>query len=199
MIEKENSEYFDNLLKRIDDLGSIKSVINNEQTLNQIIAYNGDRHLICALFDRVNQGLKDGVISKEDLTLFRNGTLINSIINLKETTEQYGEREPFVGERLDKINYISRIDDEQTQAVSYTHPKIIDALCGESNDYDPKELVWFASCGTFGGILPYSVKSAIISSVLKRGNIEVAQQLLGQSTYGVKTYDELNNTDTKKL
>lgn len=198
MIVKETSENFNDLLRKIDELGPIKSVVNNENLLNQIIAYGGDRHLICALFARVNEGLKDMVISEEDLTLFRNGTLINSIINLKETTEQYGGREPFAAERLDKINYISTIDDDQTKAVSYTHPKIIDALCLHSDDYDPRDLTWFITSGTFDN-LSDPVKLTIISSVLGRGDIEVAKSLLNRSKSNLKTYEELNNINSKTL
>lgn len=198
MIITERKEHYDDLLKRIDDLGPLKDVINSEQKINSIIAYNGDRHLICALFDRVNEGLKNGLISEEDLTLFRNGTLINSIINLKETTAQYGGREPFAAERLDKINYISLIDDNQTKAVSYTHPKIIDALCLHSDDYDPRDLVWLITSGTFDD-LSAPVKLTIISTILERDEVDLAKSLLNRSKSNLKTYEELNNTNPKAL
>lgn len=192
----ETKEPYGELLSKIDSIGTIKQVVNSPDMINQIISYNGDRHLLCALFDRINLGIKSGEISEEDLNYLRSGKMMDAIVNLDKTVQQYASRQSFRAERLDKINYVSLLEDPQTLAVSYTHPMIIDALC-EQATYDkmPDELTWFQSCGTFGS-LPKTVQAAIVSSVLTRGNLEIAQKLLKDITSGLQTYEMKNQAKT---
>jgi len=176
------------LEQNLEKLGSIKDIMNNEYFLYAIIAYHGDSRLLYALFNKVNEGLKNGVLTNEDLEFFRSGKLINAIVNLNETTEIYGNRKPFTSERLEKINYISLIQDEETLSVSYTHPRIIDAICGDTH-YDNKyyELIYFIECGIYDK-LPKETQKIIVSKVLKKGNIEEARKLSQNLDKNIKTY-----------
>jgi len=190
MIKKEP---YDELLKKIDSLGPINQIVTNPDTLNRIIAYEGDRHLLCALFDRINEAKQEGLLIDSDLDYLRSGQLMDKIINLDIIAAQYAKRQLDPSERLDKINYVSLINDEQVLAASYTHPAIIDALCGEAHyDKNPHDLVWFKSCGTFANLSP-AVKSTIVAAVLEKGNIDVAKELLTQTTVGLKSYIEAND------
>lgn len=190
-------EDFYKLEKKLEQIGTTKEILRNEYFLNAIIAYNGEHPLICALFKKVNEGIKDGTLTDEDLEFFRSGKLIDTIINLKETAKVYGKRNTHPTERADKINYISLIEDIETLSVSYTHPEIIDALCGNRH-YDPnfRDLTYFVEYGSYNN-LPKEVQMAIISEVSKRGNIEVVQLLLQSAIGNIKKYPT-NNQNYKK-
>lgn len=184
----EDYTILENNLKK---LGPIEDIIKNEYYLYSIIAYNGDHRILNALFRQVNQGIKEKKIKDEDLDFFRSGKLINAIVNLRETTEIYGQRRPFTAERLFKLEHISTIKDLDTLIVSYTHPSIINALCDKGNFDDRTELTYFLRSGTYNK-LPKEVQMAIISEVLKNGNIEVAQNLIESSIDLNKTYKTKN-------
>lgn len=185
MNENVRENYYD-MQKRIKALGNIKNVVNNPEMLMNIIGYSGDRHYLCAFIDEVNKALEEKTLKEEDLSLFRNGFFVDKIINLKDTVEATFPRELQTAERLDKINYMSLLEDEKSLAVSYTHPEIIAALCGENTD---KDLTWWLGSGTFAS-LPGDVQMVIIGEVLKRGNIEVAQKLIKDATYNLEPYKE---------
>lgn len=192
-----NDEYFQRLENKLDQIGTTREILRNEYLLNAIIAYNSEHPLVYALFKKVNEGIKDGTLIDEDLEFFRNGSLIDAIINLKETTKLYGKRKTRPAERADKINAISLIEDTKTLAVSFTHPEIIDALCGKRNyDPDSSDLTYFIKCGSYNN-LPKEVQMAITSEVLKRGNTEVAQLLLEVAIGNIKKYQS-NNQKYKK-
>ena len=182
----DRKEHYDNLLAKIRNLGDIRDVLRNETRLKQIIAYPGDRHLLCAFTDIVNEAIEKGDVSKYDLELLRSGKLMDMIVNLEQTINEVNPREIYTAELLDKINYVSLIQDPQTLAASYTHPTIIDALCGKA-DYvkKPSELVWWRDCGTFIS-LPSKVQSLITFKVLQNGNLEAAKDLLGAASFGLE-------------
>ena len=157
-----------------------------------LIARNSDHCLLNELFNQVNKGIKDKTITEDDLTFFRSGKLIDAIINLYETTEVYGKRKPYPAERLFKLICISTIKDLDTLIVSYTHPSIINSICNKGNFDDKTELTHFLKDDTYNK-LPEKVQMAIIAEVLKKGNIEVAQNLLEISVPLSKTYKTKNN------
>ena len=172
---------------KIKKLGPIKKLVNDFDAIRRIIAYDGDRHYLCAFIDEINEALESKVITGEDLHYFRSGEFADAIVHLKETINEVNPHELQTAERLDKINYISLLEDAQSLAVSYTHPEIIDALCGESMDPSASDLVWWSNSGTFSS-LPGNVQIIIVNEVLKRGNLEAAQKLTSQSTYGLSPY-----------
>ena len=185
---KENlRENYYTMQAKIKSLGPIKNVVNNPDVIRNIIAYDGDRHYLCAFIDEINEALEDKKINGEDLHYFRSGEFADAIVHLKETINEVNPHEMQTAERLDKINYMSLLEDANSLAVSYTHPEIIDALCGESVDPSASDLVWWSNSGTFSS-LPSKVQMVIVNEVLKRGNLEVAQKLVTQSTYGLSPY-----------
>lgn len=195
----ETKENYYNLLDKINALGPIEEIVNDENIINQIISYNGDRHLIYAFFDKVNMALQKKQLNPESLTYFRSGKLMDSIINLEETLEKCGStRKPYTAEKLDKINYISLIDDKETLAISYTHPKILDAICRNSNSSNTSDLTWWYKCGTFTG-LPYEVQAAIGLTLLKtRGNDELVKSMLENASRELPSYEEKNKVNSMK-
>ncbi len=178
--------YFD-LEAKIRALGPIKDIVNNPDAIRSIIAYDGDRHYLCAFIDAINAGLKNGTLTEDDLYYFRNGEFVDSIVHLKETIAEVNPHEMQTAERLDKINYMSLLHDDKTLAVSYTHPEIIAALCDESMGSSADDLVWWSRSGTFTS-LPGNVQMLIVNEVLKKGNLDVAQELVARSTHGLSPY-----------
>ena len=187
----EQKEQYDALLQRIRNLGPITDVLRSPIMIKQIIAYSGDRHLLCAFFDIVNAELEKGRLTDDDMEFFRSGDLMDAIVNLDKTIA--GARDIFPAEILDKINYVSLIKDPKTLAVSYTHPVIIDALCGkrDTTTYESarytKDLVWWSKCGTFDTMNP-EVKLVIVSELLKNGGASKAQELLEKNHGGLQSY-----------
>ncbi len=184
----ENKENYNELREQIRKLGPINEIITNEELIEQIIAYDGDRHLLCALFDEINLGIENNEIFDHDLEpVFRSGKIMDSIINLEETIQKHSLRRKFTSERLDKINYVSLIKDPETLATCYTHPAIIDALCSISQDSNPKDLIWWKTAGTLNS-LPNNVQNLIIHQVLDRGAVFEAQNLLELTCDGLTPY-----------
>jgi len=181
--------YYD-LVGKIKSIGPIKDIVKNETMLKNIISYGGDRHLLCALFDEINLGIESGTIQDEDLQYFRSGKIMDYIVNLEQTIYETKPRQTFPAERLDKVNYVSLIKDDQTLAACYTHPEIINALCGNGH----RDLVWWKDCGTYS-TLPANVKMVIVSDVFKKGNMVVTQELMEMGTYRLQTYEQKNSKD----
>ena len=176
---------------KLSKLGTAREIIKNEYMMYALVAYNEEHRLLETLFKKVNQGIKDKTIKEEDLDFFRSGKLIDAIVHIDETARNYGNRKPFKSERLIKLENIKIIEDLNTLITSYTHPSIINALCGKGGFYDRIELTYFIEDGTYNK-LPEAVKMAIISEVLKTNNIEVAQSLLNLSIGENKTYKTKN-------
>lgn len=176
----ENKMSWQEQVNMIRNLGPINEVIRDADKIKAILAFNGDRHLICALFEAVTDGLERGQISDDDMRFFRSGELMDWIVNLGDTVNQFGPRELFSAERLDKINYVSMVRDSETLAACYTHPVLIDAICGlGEQNYDTRDLLWWTNCGTLNSF-PSDVKVVIAAEVLKKGGTQFAQSLLGE-------------------
>ena len=184
---KEN--YF-NLEAKIRALGPIKEIVNNPDAIRGIIAYDGDRHYLQAFLETVNKAIKERILTEEDLHFFRNGEFMDAIVHLDETIAAVNPHEMQTAERLDKINYVSVFMDSKTLSVSYTHPEIIAALCGESKDSKPSDLTWWATCGTFGN-LPNETQQTIEMEIFKRGNMEVLAKLMNEGKGNNKSYSEV--------
>ena len=189
MKETIKESYFD-LETKIRALGPIKEIVNNPDAIRSIIAYDGDRHYLCVFIDAINEGLNNGTLGEEDLHYFRSGEFMDAIVHLDETIETVNPHEMQTAERLDKINYVSVFKDAKTLSVSYTHPEIIAALCGESKDSKPSDLTWWATCGTFGN-LPNETQQTIEMEIFKRDNMEVLAKLMSEGKGNNKSYSEV--------
>ena len=69
----EIKQAYPDLLGMIDKMGPIENIVANPNLINEVIAYDTDRHLLCALFDRINEALEAGRIVPEQLSFFRTG------------------------------------------------------------------------------------------------------------------------------
>ena len=180
----EEKQPYDKLLSFIDSIGPIDKIANNPEIIKTILALNIDRHILCALIDRINDALSSGIVLPEELTYFRSGKIMDDIVHLDRTVEEYsrGKRNQlFTSEILDKINYISLLHDDMALAACYTHPEIIDALCGK-NVKNKSELTWWSTCGTFT-TMPAKVQNRIIASVMEQGDIETAKKLINETCH----------------
>ena len=191
---------YDKLLEIIDRLGPIESVVNNPIILRMIVGHSADRHLLCALFDRVNLAYSSGRITANDLSYFRSGNLMDDVINLPKTIKAYGDdpnRPIYPGEILDKVNYVSLLEDEASLAACYTHPSIISALADEDVPHK-RDLTFWANGGVYTN-LPSKVQILIAYAVLNLGNVERAKDLLKKSSLGLDFYPHENYNTNKVM
>ena len=180
----ENKKSYQELEAFINSLGDIRNVANNVDIIRAILTSNMDRHLICALIDKINAAVEAKQLSYDELPYFRSGQLADDIIKLRELIPIYGNvpsRGLFPSEILDKLNYMSIISDPQTLSANYTHPTIIGALAGK--EMNPgHELTWWSTCGTFSTMDP-KVQQRIILSVMQEGDFETAQKLCSEACF----------------
>ena len=113
MKENKKENYFV-MQTKIKALGPIKEVVNNPDMIKAIIAYDGDRHYLCAFIDSVNAALKDGTITEEDLHYFQSGKFMDAIVHLNQTIAEVDPHELQTAERLDKVNYVSLLEDPKS-------------------------------------------------------------------------------------
>lgn len=196
---EQEENYFD-LIYKIESFGLIEKTVNDENIINQIIAYDRRGRLLCTLFDKVNIAIYKKQLSPESLTYFRSGKLMDSIINLEETLEKCGStRTPTEDERGLKIACVSRIEDDETLVVSYTHPKILDALCSDES-YKQQDLTnWYNEYGIFTCILSLRVQASIGLALLKtRGNDKLVKSMLENASKELPSYEEKNKVNSMK-
>ena len=195
----ETREHYQDLLKRIDGIGPIEEVAKNPDRIRQVLSADTDRHLFCALIDRINDAVEAKRLSYEELPYLRQGLLMDDIVKLKDLIPLYGDdpkRLLYSSEILDKVNYVSLLKDPQILAANYTHPAIINALTGKVPN---SELVWWSNCGTFT-TLPPEVQERIVLSVMQAGDIELAQTLLASATHRLKPSTvKMEKEDSKTL
>ena len=196
---EEIKQPYDKLLNFIDRIGPIEKIANNSEIIKIIMSYDTDRHLLCAFFDRINEALESGKLLPEVLTYFRTGEIMDDIIHLEEIIKKYGHdktRNLYNSEILDKINYVSLIKDEQSLSACYTHPDIIDAICGKMVK-NVNQLRWWTTSGTFT-TLPPKVQMRIITSVLEAGGIEESKKMLIDASYKMPT-SQVNKENNKSF
>ena len=180
----EQKQSYEKLLSFIDSIGPIEKIAINPEIVKTILILNTDRHILCALIDRINDALKNGKILPEELVYFRSGEIMDDIIHLDRTIKNYAHgrrKELFTSEILDKINYISLLHDEKSLSACYTHPEIIDALCGKDVQ-NKSDLTWWSTCGTFT-TMPSKVQNRIIASVMEQGDFDTAKKLIMDTCY----------------
>lgn len=174
----ETRQNYETLLNMIDRMGNIEDVATNPEMIKTVLGYDTDRHLFCALIDRINEAVEAKKMTYEEIPYFQNGRLMDDIVNLKRTIQEYGNhpsREVYTSEILDKVNYVGLIQDPKTLAACYTHPEIIAALSGEGVK-NTRDLKWWSTCGTYDS-LPAEVKQSIIFALMKNGAYEEAAKL----------------------
>lgn len=171
-MEEKRMDYYSQL-DIIDGLGDLRSVINNEEVMLNLLCSCYDRHIMGALFDKINSALEKGELVPEDLVLFRTGWLAEQIVNLKSNVQKKG-RNLFRFEIGDKLNYISEIKDVPTLTASYTNPMLIEAAgqYGLNNEIN----YWIGS-GTFYN-LPMETSLSVCDALIKAGYVEKSSDLL---------------------
>ena len=182
----ENKKPYQELEKFINRFGNIKNIAKNPNIIRTILTSDMDRHVMCALIDKINEAVKAGKLSYDELPYFRNGLLADDIVNLDKLISVYNNsRELFPSEILDKLNYMSLIEDEKSLAANYTHPATINALCGKAKQ-NSRDLTWWSTCGTFTTMSPV-VQQRIILSVMEQGDYETAQKMCEAACYRMPT------------
>ena len=181
---EEIRQSYDKLLKFIDRIGPIDKIAKNPDAIKMILSFDTDRHLFCALIDRINDAIESGKILPEELSYFRSGMLMDDIIHLEKVIRTFGHdstRGLYPSEILDKVNYVSLLRDPESLAACYTHPEIISAICGE-NVAHAGDLKWWLTSGTFN-TMDSRVQSRVIASVMEKGDYELAQRLVSEMCY----------------
>ncbi len=183
----ETRENYNDLILEAKKYGMVNNVLKNITIVKLIISSGLDRHLLCAFFELINRDLRENKLDEESLEFLRSGKLMDLIVNLEETVQQTNPRNLFPNERLDKINYYSLIEDNQTLATGYTHPEIISALCQEGVVSNAKDLTYWMEMGTYFS-LPQNVQAVILNVLLEQGNIVKVQELLNLQASGLKKH-----------
>lgn len=194
---EEIKQPYDKLLRFIDRIGPIDKIVKNPDVIRMIISFDTDRHLLCALFDRINEAIEAGRILPEELDYFRSGMLMDDIVHLESTIKGYGHdnmRGLYPAEILDKVNYVSLLKDEVSLSACYTHPEILDAICGKNVPH-ASDLKWWLTSGTFNS-LPNIVQSRVVASVMEKGDYELAHKLVMEMCYNMPISKV--NSETKK-
>ena len=104
-INQDITSYY-TLLKKIDDFGPLREVINDVENLKEIIIYP-DSGLLLALIEKINYALFNNQLNKNDLNIIRSDFLVNSILNLQEIAN----RKLNYFELATKLNYLTLIKD----------------------------------------------------------------------------------------
>ena len=110
------------LVYTINSLGTIKEILDSPELIDVILNSN-DKHLILVFAEMVNHELNVKTITHTDLANLRNIGIIISLI-------QNNELEVL----LDKIKYMSVINDADIQIMLYTNPIIINYIASNSFD-----------------------------------------------------------------
>ena len=149
---------------------SIKEKMNSKNFLLSLVL-SDDRHDLSNFLYDVDDAKRNEMIDSDDFILFRNGFVVNSIVELKKNPKMAG-RELQPSEILDKINYLSLIPDVESLNTSYTNSDIIDGLCCKDRDFS-----WWFGCGTMTS-LPVETRNKIAIKLLDKGNVEMAKDVL---------------------
>ena len=130
-----------------------------------------DRHDFSNFLYEVEKAKREGLLEDSDFLLFRNGFVVNAIIELKDAKNVIG-RDLQPSELLDKVNYLSLVPDFESLNVAYTNDTIIDGLCNNDRDFS-----WWFTCGTMS-CLPVEIRNNIAIKLLDKGEVQKAMYVL---------------------
>lgn len=158
--------------KMFEAMGGVREILHNPTLLSQIVNYNGDRHLIATFIYEVNDRLRDGMITEEDLVMFRNGYVGNLIMELPFTVKRKG-RELYNFELGDKLNYLTLINDIESLNMSFLKPELIEAIVKNTST----ELTYW-----FDQVYRFSIETQVklANQLLVKGGVEPAKKILGR-------------------
>ena len=156
---------FDEINKRYD-IDKMK----DKSFLLKLIA-SEDRHDLSNFLYDVDNAKRRGLLEDSDFILFRNGFVVNAVIELRDAKNVIG-RDLQPSELLDKINYLSLVPDFESLNVAYTNDTIIDGLCNNDRDFS-----WWFTCGTMNS-LPVEVRNNIAIKLLDKGDVQKAMYVL---------------------
>lgn len=182
-----SGEDYEAMKERIKSLGTVNEILSNENLVMSIIAYNGDRHFFQAFIDLVNEGLSKKEINPHDLTVFNSGKVADAIVNMDKTAEVYGAREAYPNEICDKLDYLSFINDNNSFAASFTHPKIMEAIKGNGST----ELTDWMKNDT----VPNRGMAAVVVEMINNGATNEALKYLSDVSYYPRRYVSANKED----
>lgn len=166
-----SGENFYEMLDKIDSLGPLNEVVESQDWIKAIIAYNGDRHFFHAFISRINKALKDNTLDVKSLKWFRAGLVSEWIINIDDTVSKYGNRAAYPAEILDKLNYLACLKDAKSFVSCFSKDEIKEALnsCNSSS-----ELTYWRT----NTEIPSEGRIALAYECLDAGYNEAARKLL---------------------
>ena len=176
MMIEEKRQTYDKLQSMIDEMGDLKDVINNKEALLSILTSDVDRHILCALFEKINKMVAIGKLDQSDLTLLRSGWLVEQLINLESLVNQRG-RELFPFEIGDKLNYVSLLRDIPSLNATYANPILVEAINDNKNSNIRSQLLFWTGSG-----LPLETKLRVAQTFLQAGNTKYVMQILSETT-----------------
>lgn len=170
-MEEQKMDYYKQI-EMLNNFGTPKALIQDEQFLINLISGTNDRHILGTLLDLVNKGIRSGEILPEDLALIRTGFLTDVILNLPNTVKQH-DRNLFPFEIGDKLNYISSIEDIETLNASYANPNLISNM----TEYPHSEINFWIESGTIYS-LPTETQTKVATEFIMSGNVEKGTEIL---------------------
>lgn len=189
---EETKRSYEELIRIINSMGSIKEIINSKDLLLQLLTYDGDRHLIAVFYEMLNQSIERGDVLPEDLENLRSGWLADMTIHLKDNVRG---RNLYPFEIGDKINYMSLTKDLESQIATFTRPEIIGAIAGIS----PNSNGELSYCQSSFYSLSIDARLRIVEEIFKTGNIEMGMKMLNDINLYLEREREYHEERGKKV
>lgn len=131
----DNEDFFE-MAKKLNLIATLKELVESEEFIKSIIAYNGDRHFFYVFICLINEALNDKSLKGDSLKWFRNGMVAQWIINIDKTVSEYGNRASYPAEILDKLNYLASLNDAKSFVSCFFHHDIIEVLDSDSKNIE---------------------------------------------------------------
>lgn len=157
------------LINKINSMGTLKEILSDYSLIEEILSYE-DKYLIYVFAEMINFSLSVKELIAADLESLSDGRLLISLINTN--------KEELL---VEKIKYISRINDANTQISLFSNPFVLNLVANNSLNND----VFYRLC--------LDTKLVVIEGLIKMNYYEKALELTGilnQTMTNIRKYNE---------
>ena len=189
-INQDITSYY-TLLKKIDDFGPLREVINDVENLKEIIIYP-DSGLLLALIEKINYALFNNQLNKNDLNIIRSDFLVNSILNLQEIAN----RKLNYFELATKLNYLTLIKDLNSLEKCFINSNLIETI---NKNFSNLEYRYFITSGSMYLNLPIVIQNQIAYKFANLKNLDYSKYIADNISQTQKRYPNYFKEKNKLL